>query len=144
MTFRSIGENNILATLTAAEMNGYRIDFESMSVSDAATRIMLDDMLKVMEHMGLRQLGDRVTVECRSTSDGGCCMLFTIRHAAHYRFESCEDILFAARSGAIPKCSPCSILPDGSGWLLIPHSELTVDDRLRLMEFCTTAAENAG
>lgn len=141
MTFRSIGENNILATLTADEMSGYRISFDSMSLSDDATRIMLDDMLSVMEHMGLRHFGDRVTVECRSTSDGGCRMLFTVRSAAHYRFESCDDVLFAARSGALP-CQPCSILPDGDGWLLIPHSELTGDARLLLMEFCTTSAEN--
>lgn len=141
MTFRSIGENNILATLTADDMSGYHISFDSMSVSDSATRIMLDDLLRVMEHMGFRRPGDRVTVECRGTSDGGCRMLFTVCHTAHYRFESCEDILFAARSGAIPHRS-CSIQPDGSGYILIPQCELTDAAHLLLMEFCTTAAEN--
>ena len=142
MTLEPIGRNSIRATLTADEMSGYHIDFGSMSVSDNATRTLLSDMLSVIEHMGLRHFGDRVTVECRQHSDGGCDMLFTVSPPTRWLFESCDDLFFAIRCKALPKQS-CAIVRQGNGWLLTPKYELSSQESALLSEFCTPLTDIA-
>lgn len=134
MTLESIDRSSIIATLTADELSGYRIDFDTMSVSDSATRTLLGDMLSVMEHMGLRHFGDMVTVECHQLFDGGCSILFTVCAPTRWLFDCCDDLLFAVRCGALPKQKYC-LERRVSGWLLTPQCRLSADEAMLLAEF---------
>ena len=139
MTFEHIG-HSLVATLTADDMNCCHIEFTTMNLSDCATRALLHDMLSLMEHMGLRRSGERVTVECGPDPDGGCLMLLTVQPSAEYRFECCDDVISAAQAGAMPQ-SPYSLVPDGEGFILVPHAALSDEESLRLSEFCRMPSE---
>lgn len=139
MTFEHIG-HSLVATLTADDMICCHIEFTTMSLADAATRALLRDMLSLMEHMGLRRFGDRVTVECGPQPDGGCLMLLTVQPSGDYRFDCCDDVISAAQADALPQ-SPFSLVPDGDGFILIPQNALSEEESLRLAEFCRMPPE---
>ena len=139
MTFEHIG-HSLVATLTADDMSCCNIEFTTMSLSDDATRALLRDMLSLMEHMGLRRRGDRVTVECGPQPDGGCLMLLTVQPPADYRFDCCDDVISASQAAALPH-APFSLVPDGEGFVLIPQYPLSHEEILRLSEFCRLPPE---
>ncbi len=139
MTLERLGKNSIIATLTADDMTSCCIDYSTMSLSDSATHALLCDLLALMEDMGLRRTGDRVTVECSACPDGGCRMFFTVQSAEQCRFESADDVIAAADAGAMPLL-PYTLVPDGNGIILIPLVGLSPCEKLLLSEFCCYTA----
>lgn len=140
MTVNAIDHRCIRAELTAAELLGYHISPEKMELDDHATRVMVSDILTLIEHMGLRRFGDRVTVECHPCPEGGCGMLFTVEPALKWLFESADDILFALRAGVLPR-QPCSLTPEGEGYLLTTKYQLLPEESAALSEFCQPVSD---
>ena len=137
MIIETTQRRRVLVTVTDDELCGYGIDFGSMCLADHPTRTMLDDMLALLEHMGLRSAGQRVTVECTRCTDGGIRLLFVL--GQHYRFACFDDVLAAYRAGALPDCIDSVTCVTG-GVALCFGDTLTDSQHCTLSEFCDPVA----
>ena len=113
--------NRAVVNITRREMNSYGVNFGSMSLDDLPTRVMLDDILRVLGHMGVidgHTRGEcpkvRLTIECTENSEGDCTIiLHTVscdRNIAErisdvsvrlYLFDDADWICAAAKAGAL-------------------------------------------
>jgi len=94
-------KDSVVIEMTCNELSGYGITFRSMSLSDDHTRVMLHDMLSVLEHMGLRAAGEKTTVECAPSADGGCVLV--VGRGEVFWFPDADAVLHAHCAGVLPE-----------------------------------------
>ena len=141
MTILPISDSRVLVSITANELNRYSITFDTMSVNDSATRILLGDLFSVLSHMKLRHFGDRAVIDCMTRSNGSCDMLFTLTPPVRWLFENLDDLLFSATAGVLPK-QTYTIKQYGAHWLVTPQKPLSDAESLLLSEFGTPISES--
>lgn len=124
-------KRKICVTVTGDELRGYQISFGSMSLRDEHTKVMLRDLISVIEHMGLKSEGDRVTFECAQTEDSGCALIITVG-APGYRFADSGDVTAAMRAG-LNICG--ELVCDGDGYVYTPPEKPSPGQEALLLEF---------
>lgn len=129
-------QRRLLVTLEPDELDGYGVSMRSMSLFDQPTKVMLHDILTFMEHIGLRSQGERVSVDCAETQDGGCVLLLSALPDTVYRFDGSDELLAAYRAGALPDKLRSLEQSDGS-WLVRLADKLEPDEECFLREFCS-------
>lgn len=144
----------VTVTVTDAELHGYGVRFSEMSLSDGPTRVMLRDLLSLLEHMGLRTAGERVTVECAPGRDGVCILFLTgagetvseppadESRGETYLFALCDDLLDAIAAGALPAEGRAVSCGD-AGASVAYRRPLSPAQHALLMEFASGSAPSA-
>ena len=120
MNIRS-DKNSAIVNISRDELSGYGVDFGSMSLDDLPTRVMLDDILRLLGHMGALDMHtyderqrSRLTIECSENGEGDCTIILhnvqrnekitnrmTAPSSKLFLFEDADEVCAAAKAGAL-------------------------------------------
>lgn len=132
MKIQSEHRDSVVIELTDNELSRYGISFAAMSLSDSPTRVLLRDVLSMLEHMGLRTAGERVTVQCARSAEGGCVLV--VECGEVFWFPEADAVLKAHCAGALPE-GIAETLTEGAAVGLRWDRPLDERERLLLSEF---------
>ncbi len=132
----SSGQRHMVITLSGEELADYGVSFESMSLDDPGTRIMLRDMLNLMEHMKLKSVGEQVHIDCAKGEMGGCVLVLgsTGKGSLLLHIASADTAAQAAQAGALTDNDRLKPDDEGGGFTVITTASGQRLDLLR--EFC--------
>lgn len=128
--------DRVLVTVEPGELNDYGVSFGSMSLYDPHTKAMLRDLIDMVTRMGLRHEGERVSVDCVETGQGGCALLISCGERREYIFGCTDDVIGAFLAGGLPAGE---LRQDGERWILVPDAPPEEREQAVLSQFC---AEN--